>query len=202
MHRRLILASASPRRRELLQRIGVIPDAIQPANIDETPRKTELPRPYVIRMALEKAVAISGDIAGTDSASFVLSGDTVVTAGRRILPKAESPQEARNCLELLSGRRHRVLSAVTLIAPDGTAQSRLSESIVQFKRLHADEITAYIASNEWQGKAGGYAIQGAAEALIRWMSGSYSGVMGLPLYETRMLLVASGYLSASSPAPS
>jgi septum formation protein len=198
MHRRLILASASPRRRELLQRIGVEPDSIQPANIDETPQKTERPRPYVIRMALEKALAVAGDIANTDGISFVLSGDTVVAAGRRILPKTESPDEARQCLELLSGRRHRVLSAVTVIAPDGTVRSKMSESIVQFKRLHPREIDTYIASNEWHGKAGGYAIQGTAEALIRWMSGSYSGVMGLPLYETRMLLVSSGYLTASS----
>jgi septum formation protein len=184
---RLILASASPRRLELLARLGIVPDAVVPAEIDETPRKGELPAPYAARMAAEKARAVAG--AGT----LVLAADTVVAAGRRILPKAESEEEARAALTLLSGRRHRVLSAVTLIDAEGRARHRLSVSIVIFKRLSADELDAYLASGEWRGKAGGYAIQGRAEALVRTLAGSHSGVMGLPLYETRALLRAAGY---------
>ena len=187
---KLILASASPRRQQLLARIGITADAIIPADIDETPHKAELPRVYARRMAAEKAAVIASQ--HPDDA--VLSGDTVVAAGRRILPKAESDADARHCLELLSGRRHMVLSAVTLMLPDGRALHRLSESTVTFKRLHADELEAYIASGEWQGKAGGYAIQGSAEALIRSMAGSYSSIMGLPLYETRSMLLSAGLL--------
>ena len=183
----LILASASPRRRELIARLGLTPDAIAPADIDETPAKGELPRDYAKRMAREKAEAAASD------EGFVLAGDTVVAAGRRILPKAEDEASARQCLELLSGRRHRVLSAIALRAPDGTIRERLSETIVQFKRLSADEIDAYIASREWDGKAGGYAIQGIAEGLISRIQGSHSGVVGLPLYETRALLKAAGF---------
>ncbi len=187
---KLILASASPRRQQLLARIGITADAIIPADIDESARKNELPRVYARRMAAEKAAAI----AAQHPESAVLSGDTVVAAGRRILPKAESEADARMCLDLISGRRHLVLSAVTLMLPGGRALHRLSESIVTFKRLHADEIEAYIAGGEWQGKAGGYAIQGSAEALIRSISGSYSGIMGLPLYETRSMLLSAGLL--------
>jgi len=187
----LILASASPRRRDLLARIGVVPDAVVPADIDESPASGELPRRYAARIAAEKAKAIA---AGHPDA-WILSGDTVVALGRRILPKAEQPAEARRCLELLSGRRHQVLSAVTLRAPDGSVRHRLSESIVRFKPLSATEIDTYLTSDEWQGKAGGYAIQGQAEALIGWMSGSHSGVMGLPLYETRALLVGAGLIA-------
>ncbi len=190
----LILASASPRRQQLLARIGVTADAIVPADIDETPIKAELPRVYARRMAAQKAEVVASQ--HPDSA--VLSGDTVVAVGRRILPKAESEAEARMCLELVSGRRHMVLSAVTLMLPDGRSLHRLSESAVIFKRLHADEVDAYIASGEWQGKAGGYAIQGSAEALIRSMAGSYSGIMGLPLYETRSMLVTAGLLSPTA----
>lgn len=186
----LILASASPRRRELLSRLGIEPDGIDPADIDETPGRTELPRDYARRMAREKAAAVAARQPG----SHILSGDTVVAAGRRILPKTESEAEARQCLNLLSGRRHRVLSAVALQAPDGSVRERLSETIVIFKRLHPQELAAYLASCEWQGKAGGYAIQGRAEALIRQISGSHSGVVGLPLYETRTLLVAADLL--------
>jgi septum formation protein len=184
---RLILASASPRRLELLARLGVTPDAVTPAEIDETPRKAELPAAYAVRMAVEKAAAVAtpGDL--------VLAADTVVAAGRRILPKTEEADEARHMLGLLSGRRHRVLSAVTLIDGEGRARHRLSASLVAFKRLTADEIDAYLASGEWRGKAGGYAIQGRAEALVRFLSGSHSGVMGLPLYETHALLRAAGY---------
>lgn len=187
----LILASASPRRQQLLARIGVTAQAIIPADIDETPHKAELPRIYARRMASEKAAVI----AARHHASAVLSGDTVVAAGRRILPKAETEAEARECLALISGRRHVVLSAVTLMLPGGQALHRLSESIVTFKRLHADEVEAYIAGGEWQGKAGGYAIQGSAEALIRCIAGSYSGIMGLPLYETRSMLLSAGLLT-------
>lgn len=188
---RLILASASPRRRDLLARIGVMPDAIIPADIDETPQKGEIPRLYVARMALEKALKVA--LSHRDA--YILSGDTVVAAGRRILPKAETIDEAQHCLKLLSGRRHRVYSAITLITPNGKVTSKLSENIVQFKTLHPDEIAAYIAGDEWRGKAGGYAIQGSAEAMIRWMSGSYSAVMGLPLFETKALLTSAGYFT-------
>ena len=163
------------------------PDAIAPANIDETPHKGELPRDYAKRMAREKAEAAASD------EGFVLAGDTVVAAGRRILPKAEDEATARQCLELLSGRRHRVLSAIALRAPDGTMRERLSETVVLFKRLSAEEIDAYLASGEWDGKAGGYAIQGIAEGLISRIQGSHSGVVGLPLYETRAILKAAGF---------
>jgi len=183
----LILASASPRRRELLARLGVEPIEVVHADIDETPLKAELPRDYAVRMARGKARAAG------DPAAHVLAGDTVVAVGRRILPKAEDEATARRCLELLSGRRHRVLSAIALAAPDGTLRERLSESQVRFKRLSEAEIAAYLAGGEWHGKAGGYAIQGSAEGLIAWLGGSYSGVVGLPLYETRALLKAAGF---------
>jgi len=184
---RLILASASPRRIELLARIGITPDEIRPAEIDETPLKAERPADYARRIAAEKAKAIS--VPG----ALILAADTVVAAGRRILPKAETEAEARSALELLSGRRHNVLSAVTLIDADGVTRHRLSTSTVAFKRVSEEEIQAYLDSREWEGKAGGYAIQGRAEALIRSLSGSHSAVMGLPLYETRLLLRAAGY---------
>ncbi len=183
----LILASASPRRRELLARLGIEPLQITAADIDETPHKAEVPRVYAARMAREKVLALEGGDA------HVLSGDTVVACGRRILPKAEDESTARKCLELLSGRRHRVLSAVALRSPDGNLRERLSETIVRFKPLSKAEIDAYIAGGEWHGKAGGYAIQGSAEGLIAWISGSHSGVVGLPLFETRALLLAAGF---------
>ncbi len=182
----LTLASASPRRRELLARLGVTPDAIAAANIDETPHKGELPRAYALRMAREKALAVAAD-------GFVLAGDTVVAVGRRILPKAEDEATARHCLELLSGRRHIVISAIALRAPDGSLRERLEETVVRFKRFSDDEIAAYLAGGEWHGKAGGYAIQGSAEGLVQWIRGSHSGVMGLPLYDTRALLLAAGF---------
>lgn len=188
---RLVLASASPRRLDLLAQLGVAPHDVDPADIDESPRKGELPEPYAARMAAEKARAVAPRHPG----AAVLSGDTVVACGRRILPKAEDEATARECLTLLSGRRHRVHSAVTLIAADGTERHRLSTSIVAFKPLHAQEIDVYVAGGEWRGKAGGYAIQGAAAGLIRWMSGSPSGVIGLPLYETRALLLAAGLIA-------
>ena len=186
---RLILASASPRRLELLGRLGLVPDEVVHADIDETPRKAELPTVYAARMAAEKAAAVSrpGDV--------LVAADTVVAAGRRILPKTETEEEARASLRLLSGRRHRVHSAVTVVDPEGKARHRLATSIVAFKPLSDDEIAAYLDSGEWHGKAGGYAIQGRAEALIRHISGSWSGVVGLPLYETRALLEAAGVRS-------
>lgn len=184
---RLILASASPRRLELLARLGVVPDSVVPAEIDETPRKAEVPNLYACRMAMEKAAAVA------EPGSLILAADTVVAAGRRILPKTESEDEARLALSLLSGRRHRVQSAVAVADSQGRIRTRLSTSLVAFKRLSTEEIEAYLASGEWRGKAGGYAIQGRAEALVRMLSGSHSGVMGLPLYETRALLRAAGY---------
>lgn len=184
---RLILASASPRRLELLGRLGIVPDEVIGAEIDETPRKTELPPLYAARMAAEKAQAVARDN------DMVIAADTVVAVGRRILPKTETRDEARAALRLLSGRRHRVLSAVTIIDAAGTARHRLSTSIVAFKRLSDEELAAYLNSGEWHGKAGGYAIQGRAEALVRMLQGSHSGVMGLPLYQTRALLRAAGW---------
>ena len=185
----LVLASASPRRLELLARLGITPDRVCAADIDETPHKTEVPRDYAQRMAREKALAVEA------ADAYVLTGDTVVALGRRILPKAEDEATARACLKLMSGRRHRVLSALALKAPDGTLRARISETIVRFKPLSAQEIDAYIVGGEWHGKAGGYAIQGSAEGLIAWISGSHSGVVGLPLFEARALLVAAGVIT-------
>ena len=184
---RLILASASPRRRELLAQIGLVPDAVIAPNIDETPRPRELPRALAVRLARAKAAA-----AATPGA-FVIAADTVVALGRRILPKAEQAEEARRCLVLLSGRRHRVLTSVVAQAPDGRRAERLCESVVTFARLTEAQIAAYLASGEWHGKAGGYAIQGRAAAHIRFLGGSYSGVVGLPLFETAQLLRGLGY---------
>jgi septum formation protein len=184
---RLILASASPRRLDLLAQIGVVPDAVIPTGIDETPLRDELPRQAVQRLARAKATAAA--LPG----AFVLAADTVVACGRRILPKAETEAEARACLTLLSGRRHRVLTAVVLAAPDGRRAERLAESVVGFARLSEPQLRAYLASGEWRGKAGGYAIQGRAAAHVRFLSGSYSGVVGLPLFETASLLQGLGY---------
>lgn len=184
----LILASSSPRRRDLLARLGVVPDRVASPDIDENPRKGEVPRVYALRMAEEKAQAmLRGD------GEIIVAGDTTVAVGRRILHQAADAEMQRGFLQLLSGRRHHVLSAVAVIDTEGRMRSRISDSIVRFKRLGADEIDAYIESGEGLGKAGGYAIQGRAEALIDWMAGSHSGVVGLPLYETRTLLRASGY---------
>ena len=187
----LILASASPRRLELLARLGVIVAAVDPADIDETPRKAELPPVYAARLAAEKAAAVAARHPG----AVVLAADTVVAAGRRILPKAESAAEVRACLSLLGGRRHRVLSAVTVVDAVGVARHRLSTSIVTFGPLPDPVIEAYAACGEGEGKAGGYAIQGRAEAFVRFLGGSHSGVMGLPLFETRGLLIAAGLLA-------
>jgi septum formation protein len=185
---RLILASASPRRLDLLARIGVVPDAVDPADINESPLAAEIPRLHVQRLAAAKAAAVAARHPG----EIILAADTVVAAGRRILPKADDEGTAHKCLTLLSGRRHRVLTAVTVIDAAGTARHRLSDTIVAFKPLTAAEIAAYLRTNEWQGKAGGYAIQGRAEAFVRFLSGSHSGVIGLPLFETRALLLTAG----------
>ncbi len=166
----------------------MVPDAVDPADIDETPFDAEIPRLHVQRLAAGKAAAVSA----RHPESVILAADTVVAAGRRILPKAEDEAAARKCLNLLSGRRHKVLTAVTVIDAAGTARHRLSDTIVAFKPLTAAEIDAYLETGEWQGKAGGYAIQGRAEAFVRFLSGSHSGVIGLPLFETRALLLTAG----------
>ena len=183
----LVLASASPRRLDLLRQVGLEPAAIDPADIDETPLTGELPRAYALRMARLKLAVVKARHAG----ALVLAADSVVVCGRRILPKAESEAEARICLSRMSGRRHRVLGGVAVAAPDGKVRTRLVETIVRFKRLEAAEVEAYLASGEWQGKAGGYAIQGRAAAFVAFLSGSYSNVVGLPLFETVSLLNAS-----------
>ena len=183
---RLILGSASPRRLELLAQIGIVPDAIRPADIDETPRKAEPPRDYVRRMAIEKCAAIP---AAPDE--VVLSADTVVVAGRRILGKPEDRQQAQEFLTLLAGRRHRVMTAVALRRSD-QSWFRLVETIVKMRPLDGAEIAAYLDSDEWQGKAGGYAVQGRAGAFVSWISGSFTAVVGLPLAETSGLLKAAG----------
>ncbi len=185
----LVLASASPRRLELLRQIGVVPDLVDPAEIDETPLRDELPPAHALRLAREKVQRVTPRHPG----AFVLAADTVVACGRRILPKPADEKTARRCLELLSGRRHRVHSALALVSPDGQMALRRVDSQVGFKRLSAAEIGAYLASGEWREKAGGYAIQGHAAALIRFISGSYSNVVGLPLFETAQLLAGRGY---------
>jgi septum formation protein len=184
---KLVLASSSPRRRDLLARIGIEPARIASPDIDESPHKAELPRVYALRMAEEKAAAVQ-----RGEGEIILSGDTTVAVGRRILQQAADADMQRSFLELLSGRRHHVLSAVCVIDAQGAVRTKISDSIVRFKRLGADEIDAYIACGEGIGKAGGYAIQGRAEALVDWMAGSHSGVIGLPLYETRLLLKSAG----------
>lgn len=178
---KLILASASPRRLALLAQIGITPDEVRAADIDETPLKAETPRLHALRLARGKAEAVKADDA------LVLAADTVVAAGRRILPKAETEQQARDCLALLSGRTHRVYTGVALKCAQRIS-TRLAEARVSFKSLSGAEIDAYIASNEWQGKAGGYAIQGLAARYITNVIGSYSAIVGLPLYETANLI--------------
>ncbi|MDP2205589.1 MAG: Maf family nucleotide pyrophosphatase [Alphaproteobacteria bacterium] len=186
---RLVLASASPRRLDLLRQMQIVPDAVAPADIDETPRKGELPLVYAQRIAAAKANAVRA----LHPDCVILSADTVVACGRRILPKAETEGEARACLALLSGRRHRVISAVSVMAPCGTQRTTPVTSTVKFKRLCATEIETYINSGEWKGKAGGYAIQGLAAAFIPFISGSYSAIVGLPVAETMQLLKGAGY---------
>lgn len=184
---RLILGSASPRRKELLAQMGLVPDAILPPDIDEDPRKGELPRPYASRLAQEKALAVA---AGPED--VVLCADTTVALGRRILGKPADAAEAAAFLALLAGRRHEVITAVAVRRGERLWQ-RESVSVVKMKRLSDAEMNGYLASGEWQGKAGGYGIQGLAGALIPWIQGSYSGIMGLPVAETAALLAAAGY---------
>lgn len=186
---RLVLASASPRRLDLLRQIGITPDAVAGADIDETRLKSETPRLLASRLAAAKAEA--GARGAPDA--FVLAADTVVTVGRRVLPKVETEAEGRDCLSLLSGRAHRVLTGVCVRAPDGRQASRLVESRLHFKRLSAAEIDAYVASGEGVGKAGGYGVQGLAGAFVMSLHGSYPAVVGLPLYETLALLRGLGF---------
>jgi septum formation protein len=186
---KFVLASASPRRLELLAQIGLAPDLIDPAEIDETPLPAETARLLVVRLARAKAEAVALRRPG----AFVLAADTVVAVGRRLLGKPHDAADAARMLALLSGRAHRVLTAVALVAPGRKVASRLSETRVRFKRLTKVEVDAYLASNEWAGKAGGYGVQGRAGAFVIALNGSYTGVVGLPLYETRALLVGLGY---------
>jgi septum formation protein len=209
---KLVLASASPRRLELLQQAGLDADALLPTEIDETPRRNETPRTLATRLASEKAAsavrikALQPELAG----AYLIAADTVVAVGRRVLPKCETVDETEQCLRMLSGRQHRVYTAVSLITPRGHERRRLVEARLRFKRLSSAEIDAYIATGEWRGKAGGYAIQGRAGVFLVKLVGSYTAVVGLPLYETVNLLAGEGYpvlapwvegrLSAQAPA--
>lgn len=192
---KLVLASASPRRIELLQQAGLEPDRLLPTDIDETPLKAEHPRSLAKRLSREKAeralerLRQDGEADGT----FIVAADTVVAVGRRILPKAESIDDASNCLRLLSGRSHRVYTGVAVVTPTGRLRQKLVETRLRFKRLGRDELDSYLASGEWRGKAGGYAIQGLAGTFVVKLSGSYTGVVGLPLYELVGMLAADGY---------
>jgi len=186
----LVLASASPRRLALLEQIGLEPARVDPADIDEAPLRNELPRQYAQRVAIDKAQAVKS----RHPARAVLAADTVVACGRRILPKAETEDQARACLKLLSGRRHRVFGAVALCLPADRLLTRLVQTDVAFKLLHDTEVETYLASGEWQGKAGAYAIQGRAALFVRWLAGSYSNVVGLPLFETGGLLHGTGLI--------
>lgn len=190
---RLILASASPRRMQLLGQVGIEPDRLLPAHIDETPRKGELPRNLAQRLSRAKAEAVKAIADQEGESAFVLAADTVVAVGRRILPQAASLPEAQKCLELLSGRGHRVYTGVSLITPSGRHRARLVETRVRFKRLSREEIEHYLASGEWRGKAGGYAVQGLAGSFVVRLVGSYSNVVGLPLYETVHMLSGEGF---------
>lgn len=187
-----MLASASPRRLDLLRQIGLTPDAVIGAELDETPKRDETPRLLALRLAAEKAACV----AEGEPDAYVLAADTVVAVGRRVVPKVEDEAEGRRCLELLSGRAHKVLTGIAVVAPDGRRAERLVETRVQFKRLGPDELRRYLASGEGQGKAGGYAIQGLAGAFVTALQGSYSGVVGLPLYETMNLLTGLGFQRA------
>jgi septum formation protein len=192
---KLILASGSPRRVELLEQAGIEPDRLFPAGIDETPGRNEHPRSLAKRLSYEKAERAFSLLAkeANPQEAYVLSADTVVAVGRRILPKAELIDEANYCLRLLSGRSHHVYTGVCLATPKGKFRQKLVETKVRFKRLSKDEIDSYLASGEWRGKAGAYAIQGLAGTFVAKLVGSYSNVVGLPLYETVSLLGGEGY---------
>ncbi len=191
----LILASASPRRLALLNQIGIEPEHLVPAAVDETPEKGELPRKLATRLADQKALTAQHKAkqSGIADNCLVLAADTVVAVGRRILPKAEMMEEASTCLRLLSGRTHRVYTAVTMLTPQGAMRRRLVETRIRFKRLSPREVESYLASAEWRDKAGGYAIQGIAGAFVVKLVGSYTAVVGLPLHETVQLLAGEGY---------
>ena len=191
----LVLASSSPRRLALLQQIGLEPDALIPADVDETPKRMELPRSLATRLASEKAKAarLVAQTRPQSADAYLIAADTVVCVGRRILPKCELAEEAEDCLRLLSGRAHRVYTGVSLITPKGAERRKIVETRLRFKRLSAGEIEAYVASGEWRGKAGGYAIQGLAGVFPVKLIGSYSSVVGLPLQEVMALLVGEGY---------
>jgi septum formation protein len=190
---RLVLASASPRRLDLLHQIGIVPDIVDPADIDEMPLREELPRLYAARLARAKAETVRP----RHPDALILAADTVVACGRRILGKPDDERAAQAFLTLLSGRRHRVIGAIVVMNPNGNISTREVVSQVLFKRLMKSEIAAYLATGEWQDKAGGYAIQGKAAAFVAWMAGSYSNVVGLPLFETAQLLNGQGYCAAS-----
>ncbi|MCC6890176.1 MAG: Maf-like protein [Hyphomicrobiales bacterium] len=192
---KLVLASGSPRRVTLINQAGIEPDALRPTDIDETPKRGELPRAYANRLARAKAEAALALINVDEElrGAYILSADTVVAVGRRILPKAELLDEAAQCLRLLSGRNHRVHTAVCLVTPSGAFRQRLVETKVRFKRLSEEDIQAYLASGEWRGKAGAYAAQGIAGSFVVKLVGSYTNVVGLPLYETTTLLLGEGY---------
>jgi septum formation protein len=191
---KLVLASASPRRLSMLEQMGLIPDRLEPAYVDESPQRMELPRDLAIRLARTKALTAQRRMAVEDDfrGALVLAADTVVAVGRRILPKAETREQAQRCLELLSGRAHRVYTAIALVDTKEHLHSRLVESRVRFKRLSRADVAAYLTTMEWDGKAGGYAIQGSAGTFVVQLVGSYSGVVGLPLYETAQMLTGNG----------
>ena len=192
---KLVLASGSPRRVALLNQAGIEPDTLRPADVDETPRRNETPRACANRLARAKADAAVKSVQLDDElrGAFILAADTVVAVGSRILPKAELVDEATQCLRLLSGRNHRVYTAICMVTPRGAYRQRLVETRVRFKRLSEDDMQAYIGSGEWRGKAGGYAVQGIAGSFVVKLVGSYSNVVGLPLYETVTLLAGEGF---------
>ena len=191
-HARLVLASESPRRLALLKQAGIVPSAVCPAQLDETPLKNELPRECALRLARAKALAAKS--AAPNAGALVLAADTVVAVGRRMLPKPENDDEVRDCLRLLSGRRHQVITGIAVALPSGTLRTRSVTTRLAFKRLTAEEIASYVESREGIGKAGGYGIQGRAETFVRLINGSYSNVVGLPLAETVALLRGAGFV--------
>ena len=192
---KLVLASASPRRLQLLDQVGLRPDLLNPTDIDETPLRRETPRRLALRLAEQKAKAAlqAPLVKALGPNTMIIAADTVVGLGRRVLPKADTPDVAMDCLRLLSGRSHWVYSAVAVVSPSGSISTRCSETKVRFKRLSRDDMATYIKSEEWRGKAGGYAIQSRAAAFVRYLAGSYSGVVGLPLHETLTLLEGAGF---------
>lgn len=192
---KLVLASASPRRLALLEQGGITPDLLNPVDIDEAPKKRESPRSLVLRLAAAKArtALATAQVRQLSGDTFVLAADTAVAIGRRLLPKAETLEDATDCLTMLSGRAHRVYTGLCLITPKGRRLTRVVDTRVRFKRLSREDIESYLVSDEWRGKAGGYAVQGRAEAFVRHLNGSYSNIVGLPLYETISLLQGAGY---------